>query len=377
MGRSLFFITTMTGSAWAVDNPYSWMIWQGPGEAVIMRIIISIVVVGLAFLVYLLIRHTQGKKKAKHFYYTQFLKTAQHFELSAPEIQKLKQVLRHTEIEEPEMILRYVQLYETCIDKEIKYLLKSNVSLQQQHKENEVLYGIRKKLGFHRLPEEQPLMSSRNIALGQAGSLYGRDHTKPLFQRAVVTDSNEFTFSLEVALDRETPFTIAAKDTVKYVFTRKNDGMYGMLLTVVSVPVKGECIVNHTMDMRRNQLRQHVRVEVALPMQLRLLRSNQPEKSGLKTGELVPAKMLDISGGGMCLLCERRCLPGDAIGVSFDLPNGKFSGIAARVLRVNEQEGKTARYFKHHVQFVQLETRKRELIVKFVFEKQRQLNQWR
>jgi hypothetical protein len=317
MPRTICLLFVIFSYVFAEDNPIAWMIWRGPGQQTIKTVIMVSIFITAFIVLYSFFHRLMRKKQSQQYYFARFLKTASHFSLTDSEIQRVKNLLRYSEIEEPEMILRYVPVFESSIDKEVKEILKSNPTQQQLQKENDILYSIRKKVGFHRLPEEQPLISTRNIVPGQCGSLFGRDHSRPLLQRVVVVDVNEFTFTIEAVLEKDMKVRFSAGDSLKFAFTRKNDGMYGILLQVLSVRGKGEITVGHTMDLRRNQLREHVRIEVALPLQARLIRSEQTEKADCRVGEVVSAKMVDVSGGGVCFLCEKRFFPGDMLSLKY------------------------------------------------------------
>lgn len=87
--------------------------------------------------------------------------------------------------------------------------------------------------------------------------------------------------------------------------------------------------------------------------------------------------MSDISGGGLSFLHEQSLRLGDLVSLSFDLPGQVFAGITGKIVHLTLLEGKGAQVFKHHVQFVNIDQRKRESIIKYVFEKERQLSQLR
>jgi c-di-GMP-binding flagellar brake protein YcgR len=61
----------------------------------------------------------------------------------------------------------------------------------------------------------------------------------------------------------------------------------------------------------------------------------------------------------------------------FSLSTGKFSAVPGKVLRVSLQEGKLTTWYRHHIQFTNIESQHRDRIIKYIFEKQRQINQMR
>ena len=351
--------------------------WRGATGPVIMVLIAIFLCVAVFFIAYYVIQHVTQKRAQKHHSEYLFKEACERLGFSPAEIEKIRYLLQHENLVEPQVIFQSVSMYERCVDKEIKELLGRRISEEQMTRENDVLSSVRKKAGFHHLALEHPLISTRNITIGQKGSLYGRNLKKPLVQSAHVVDNNEFTFLLQYNVDKEDVCSVAPGDEIKFAFSRQNDSVYGVPLRVVSADGSGTIEVYHTLNLRRNQLRQYVRVEISLPLKFRLLTTDNVDKSEVRRGEVVGAKMSDNSGGVMSFLCERTLRVGDIISLNFDLPNAKFVGIASKVLRISLQEGKAKTFFKHHVQFRDLEPRRRDDIVKYVFEKQRQISQWR
>ncbi len=351
--------------------------WSGATGTVI--VVVSCIFAGIVaiLLLYYLVQHFRQKQAHIELAQNLFAETCDRLGLSANEVARVRRLLKYENLAEPQIIFQSISLYEKCVDREIRDLLKQGISPDQKRAENEQLFAIRKKAGFHHLALEHPLVSTRNLSLGQRGSLYGRNLKKPLIQNAAVLDSNEFTFVLQYNVEKEDIPYINPGDEIKFAFSRQNDSVYGVPLTVVSADGSGVIEVLHTLQLRRNQLRQFVRVDISLPLKFRLLNTVNTEKSEIQRGEVVEAKMSDISGGGISFLCERSLRAGDLISLGFDLPSAKFVGINGKVLRISLQEGKMKTFYKHHVQFAGLEPRRRDLIVKYVFDKQRQINQWR
>lgn len=370
----LIVLSASQTSAESILDKIGWKGATGP-------VILILAIIFLSGLVFLLMYYFRGyflrKRAVKQHSEQLFNETVERLGFSPMELEKIRQILKHEHVAEPQVIFQSISLYEKCIDREVKELLARRISWDQRKEENEILFSIRRKAGFHHLALEHPLSSTRNMALGQMGSLYGRNLKKPLIQRATVVDSNEFSFSLQYNVDKEDMCYINPGDEIKYAFSRQNDSVYGVPLEVISADGSGTIEVYHTMNLRRNQLRQFVRIDISLPLKFRLINTADIQKSEIRRGESVEVKMSDISGGGLSFLCERSLRAGDLISLGFDLPNAKFIGISAKVLRISLQEGKSKTFYKHHVQFMNLEPRRRDMIVKYVFDKQRQINQWR
>jgi hypothetical protein len=268
-------------------------------------------------------------------------------------------------------------MFEKCVDAHVASLLAQKPGEERLQEEDRRLSGIRVKAGFRHLPLEHPLVSTRNLSPGQVGAVFGEDRRNPLIHRATVTEINEFTFSLQYDVDNEDVFYFDTNVELKFAFARQSDGMYAVPLKLKRADGSGVLEAYHTLHLLRNQLRRYVRIEVNLALRFRLISTSDPEKSSIPRGSTAEGKIADISGGGMSFLCEESLRVGDRISASFAFPGGEFAGVLCKVLRISLQEGKTKTLYRHHVQFVDLEGRKRDAVVRYVFEKQRRMHQLR
>ncbi len=375
MKRTILPVVLLSVSANA-ESLLSQIGWEGAPLQVILGIL---VLVGAAVIVLSLIyvrKRFAQREDTLEVAERLFDQACDRIGLTASEKSKVRQLLRHENTLQPQVILQSVSVFEKCVEAEVEQLLAQHAPGELQREEDALLSSIRRKVGFLHLPLEHPLVSTRNIALGQAGSVFGTNHRIPIIQRAVVVERNEFTFVLQYDADKEDVFQITPGSALKFAFARQNDGLYGVQVRVAKADA-GIIEVRHTVDVRRNQLRQFLRIEVNLPLKLRLLKTDDRDKSEIRRGEILEGKIADISGGGLSFLSERSLRAGDIVSVGFSLPSGTFTGLPCKILRIGLQEGKTKTFFRHHAQFVGLEPRKRDAIVKYVFDKQRQLNQWR
>jgi c-di-GMP-binding flagellar brake protein YcgR len=213
--------------------------------------------------------------------------------------------------------------------------------------------------------------------MGQIGSVFGRNNNRPLFRKVTVVDNGPFVFRIQYDVEKEDVVHIVAGNSVRFAFARQNDGLYGMEVEVAKAENTGTVDLYHTLDMRRNQLRQYVRIETGLALKFRLIKTPDPFKSEVKVGELIAAKLSDVSGGGLSFLYEKSLRLGDIVSLNFDLPGASCAGITGKIVHLSLREGKNGTLFKNHVQFVNIEPRKREKIITYVFEKERQISQWR
>jgi c-di-GMP-binding flagellar brake protein YcgR len=374
--QKFFALVLMFALASHAENFLERIGWRQASLTLIAGLLVVIAVI-LIFLALYYYRRTFIDKKEKHLVdEEQFEAACDRTGVTATEKSKIRNLMRHENMMQPQVIFQSVSVFEKCIDMEVKRVLSAAPGDEVLQSENNILSSIRRKAGFQFIPQEHPLASTRNIALGQVGAVFGANHRVPVISRVSMVEKDEFTFVLQYDADKEDQVKIEPGNLIKFAFTRQGDGMYGIQVRVKEVEA-GSLRLFHTLELRRNQLRQFLRVDLNLPIKIRMLKTADPKNSALAGGEIMETHMADVSGGGLSFLCEKSLKPGDVISVSFSLPAGSFSGVMCKVLRIGLQEGKTRTLYRHHIQFVNLETRKRDLIVKYVFEKQRQINQWR
>ncbi len=296
--------------------------------------------------------------------------------LSEAEIARLRSLVGQEPKAASSAIFDSLALFERCVNTAVREMVPADMTPEQTRAEGELLGGIRRKLGYNVLPLEHPLISTRNIAVGQTGSLVGGEGLVPLVPRAVVVGNDEFTIKIQYDLDRDDSYHQFPTNELRFAFSRRNDGSYTVPLTVAEYDDTGVLAAFHTLEVTRNQLRQFARIEVSLPVRFQLVSTVAPERSEVKIGQSVEARMLDLSGGGLSFACAVLLRPGDGVALTFSIPSGGFNSIAARVLRVALQESKGQTLYSHHLEFPDLDPTSRELIVGYVFQRQRQINQW-
>jgi c-di-GMP-binding flagellar brake protein YcgR len=331
-----------------------------------------ILAAAVVFLVIFEIRLYRNRPREQEQSKDLFLEAAARLGLSTEEHEKLFALLSYQKVLEPQTIFQSLPLFEQCIDAEVNRLMKSDRQVAADGPEAALLSEIRKKLGFSHLPLERPLVSTRNISVGQMGSLFGREGNKAIFNKVSVVDNNTLYFTLQYDAEKEDQHRIAPDTVVRFVFARQNDGLYGVQAKVANVNEPGSLDLLHTLELRRNQLRQYVRIEIDVPLRFRLLSTKDPDKSEIQRGHLITTRMSDISGGGLSFMHEQSLRLGDMIAITFDLAGQSFAGITGKIVHLTLREGKNAQQFKHHVQFVNIEQRTQENIIKFVLEKERQ-----
>jgi hypothetical protein len=352
------------------------MNWEGMGGPVIIAVMSGFLGAVIIFLAYYYYKRMREGHDEAVVLENRFHEAAERSGLTGAQSKRMRELVRHDPGVQPHVIFQSIVVFEQCVNREISEIIKRTSNPEVWKSEDEQVAGLRKKCGYSHLPIEHPLVSTRNMIIGQRGQVFGSNFKIPIIQKAAVKQSSEFTFELHYDAAREDVPRLAPNEEIKFVFSRQNDGLYGIQLTVKRADGDGIIEVYHTVNMRRNQLRQYVRVDVNLPMKLRLIRTADPASSQIALGATIDTRMADISGGGVSFLGDQSLRPGDIVSVSFSLPNYSFTTVSSKILRVSLQEGKTRTLYRHHTQFLNMEAAKRDTIIRFVFEKLRLASQW-
>jgi c-di-GMP-binding flagellar brake protein YcgR len=350
--------------------------WKGSGPRIIALFIIVIALVILGFLFFYFRSKSKLLKDERELSNRLFREYVAKAELTSNEIIKLKQISSQGDLTDLSVIFQSIAVFEVCIEREIDRLKSKNFSSKEISDECIVLSNIRKKLGYNYLPFEHPIVSTRNIEIGQKVSIVLAGN-KISSLHAMVIMNPEQSLRIQIEHGQNDLPAFYPGQQVAIAFARQGDGLYAIELKVLSFDTETLVIeLQHTREMKRNQLRQFVRIEVNLPMKVRILQAVSEEDKTL-VGKQFEAKMVDISGGGLSFILNRPLVPGQLVCMNFMLSTASFNGQTGKVLKVSLIDVKSATTYRHHVTFLEIDTPSREKIIKFVFEKQRQINQWR
>lgn len=370
--KSFGLIFLLIFSAFGSSSLIQQIGWRKAEPAIITGLVIIIL---LLVLILILIQAKRDKKRQNdetRFSKNMFREYVENTELNTEEKACLNRLLVYANTPNLHVIFQSASLFEQCLGTYVQELLDAHS--ESIDDEEKILSGLRKKMGFSYLPLEHPLISSRNIEVGQKSTVFPETEKVILIRTAVVTLNKEYFFRIQYNSDKESAVQFYLGQKVRLVFARQSDGMYG--ITVKVFRIKGATVdFYHTMELKRNQLRQYARVDVNLPLKFWIVKTEKENEKQI--GTQCDGKIVDISGGGLSFIYSKPLTPGDIVSFKFQLTTAHFSGVTAKVLRVSIQEGGTADSYKHHVQFCSIEPKLREKIVKYIFEKQRQMSQWR
>jgi len=299
--------------------------------------------------------------------------------LTDAEAERLWKMARMVRSSDAQMIFDVVSIFEQGVEKSVAPLIRNPGSHDERLDTESLIASIRRKLKFNHIDNEHPLVSTRNIGVGQIVMVFPGHSSLPILQQARVVANFEFHLRLQYDPSKEAPVRIARGDRLRLSFARQHDGWYDIDMTVAAADSIGWIELHHTMALNRRQLRQDVRIEAAFPLKFRLVRTPDASEKERLGAAPQTVKVSDISGGGLSFTTDSPLTPEDVLSLSFQLPDNVVSGVQAKILRISEQtdKEKDTTSYCHHMQYVNIDPVQKEKIIKYVFERMRKNNQWR
>ncbi len=293
--------------------------------------------------------------------------------LTEKEKEEIEKMAGPKKYDEMNSIISSINIFEHHVDKEIERLGITPDPFKKT-KAEETITGIRKKLRFNYLDNDYPLVSTRNISIGQPMVLLNREG-RTVIQMARVVTNKELFFRVQYDTQLEPKISLQRGDRIKVAFPRHGDAMYEIDLTVAAFERPGWIDFYHTLNLTRRQLRRDVRLDANFPLKLRVLETSDPVEKERLGKNLINGRISDISGGGLSFLIDSPLKPEDILSLNFSLSETPVTGIQAKLLRVNPQQIKDETFFRHHMQYLGIDPIQKEKIVKYVFEKMRERKQ--
>lgn len=347
--------------------------WPQAGKTLVIVVGIAAVAALIVFAIVEAVRSAQRREQQKEGALLQFYALAEQKEMEQYEIELLLNMLYNFGVTMVDEIFTSNLLFEQCVELEFERMqshIKDESELQEQAS---LIERIREKLGYKNLPFEKALISTRGLGSGQLIRIRSLGNKEAKGSTATVINVDEM--QMVTRLSQE-DVILHKGDTVAVSLTRGGDAEYIFQTAVLNVRAEKPPLVylQHTRQLQRKQLRNHVRLDVKVNLRFRVIGS----KSQNRSSELQEGTILDVSGGGLSFRHTQMFMVGDLLSLNFDLGSSSLRGIGGKVLRISElpAKGDTPLY-KHHIEFVNIQAPMREKIIRYIFEKQREENQWR
>ena len=213
----------------------------------------------------------------------------------------------------------------------------------------DLIRGLRVALGFDRLPAFFPLLTTRELSRGLALDVAGL--------RGEVARVDERGFAVEV----HGPLPASPGQTIALSLAHAREARYSpQCVLQESAQVRPDLwvlVFAHDEAPARVQRRDYARVPTEGPVRLRL---PAPAPGGRGRGEEVEGRLVDVSAGGLQLLCKTRFSAGSVSLASFELGGARFHELRAIVL---SSEATPAGPFDVRLEFHDLSEHERERMV--------------
>ncbi|MDR3011657.1 MAG: PilZ domain-containing protein [Chitinispirillales bacterium] len=378
----LFFclLSAVPALSQSPQSPITKIGWHGPDRSIVIAIgIFFSIAIGILISFY--IAHVAKRAKIEREASEKlFNDGCERCQLKSEEIKLLRKVAAYAPEAQTKshQIFEMRVLFERCID---TYVINCHRSAQATEDDDEILGNIRKKLGYAVIATDVAILSTRNISVGQKVSIFV---DKPAIGKsAMVSSVTEFHFTLRQPQSYGAErYPLGAEMTI--AFMRQGDATYSATAKVKDTSPSGEeATFYHTLKLSRSQNRRYLRLDASLPIKYRVLEKVVPGEIIVKKGpsEVFQARTFDIGGGGLSFVTGEMHLVGDEIQLALTAGGRVLAGIKARILHiipVGEKADDDSEW-KHRylVQFTAIEPQVREHIIKYIFEKQREMLQQR
>ncbi len=262
----------------------------------------------------------------------------------------------------PNKLLTSKPVFEKCVSLLVKKE-SSNIDL---------INTIRKKLHFDYVPWFLPMTTTRELDLYQTGFL---THQKEIYN-AAVWEKDEL--SIHIALLDALKLDIKPGDTVKFSFTREDEGKYSFSGKVKEVYYDGYrpvIVLDHAEKLNKLQLRESIRWKVNLPAKVYLFKEKVNTNAALlmlDTGDLesIEGRIENISVGGVrfCAKYIPEVFEDQVVVIVFDVDKRHLEAACT----VRNRLALTNRYCLG-LKFETLTEEEKDYINKFILEKQKEI----
>ena len=303
----------------------------------------------------------------------EFVRRRRESGLNEREVDLLLSMLKKKKVSKIHTVFESVELFESCVDREIRDLTLKRTLPEKRKEKGMTIMSLREKLGYCNLPSNVPLVSTRNITVGQTGSVYGKSAKVPgrmvlMINRAEIIESGSFTFKLNYDPQKEETCDFLSGEKVSFSFAREGDARYRVSLTVLGSRSTGTIELQHSSSLKRSQSRHEFRFETPISVTGKLFKKPiMSDDTETAEGEPFVIKTCTISGGGLSFVHDRSLGADDLLKINFDILETSFTDISLKIICALTYD-EELKVFIYHAQFVDIENATRERIVKNIFE---------
>lgn len=289
--------------------------WGWLWALLVIALLVSLLVLG----------RLRGRRKARRSEDAAFARWLRERGLSAGDEDLLRRLAERAGVS-PLLVGTHIEVFQRATAAELATVAAPDVHVPPEGVFAQVA-RLRRALGFHVLPEQVPLLSTREFASGARVSVDGVE--------GMVGEVNEAWFDVEVVADGV--FAVRATDeVVRLAFVRGGEARYTARCRVAALtPARAprRLILRHDEMPERVQKRNAVRVAVRGAVELRPRVAEASSAEAVDGHEAVfHGELVDLSIGGLAMLSETKLAVGVRVRASFDWEGGAYRELPALVL---------------------------------------------
>ena len=330
----------------SIENAFS----KNLSTEIIFILIATIITLIIMVVLYEIRRSGKARREIVNLAWIKFDYRAEHLKLGTNSIDLLKEIIRESDLQDPNSIMKSPSIFEKSLE---KFYEKRNKSISDEKYAS--IRDLRQSLGFLPLSKDMAYTSTRQFAGGEKCLVQipdsGRATNKGMCS---ILDTEEKHWSIA----RPEGPRVLIGTWARITLNRTGDAEYVFRVQVLS-DSDNELILSHTNKLNRAQQRNWVRIDVSIPVEVIQMVSNH-------VNDIFAGKIIDMSGGGLGMILPVKLVNGSKLKLNFDIPGqGPVNNLPVKVVRVTENNLHSVA-FEGDVHLIQ------EQIIQYVFEKQRQ-----
>ncbi|MBT4499631.1 MAG: hypothetical protein HOC74_18030 [Gemmatimonadetes bacterium] len=287
----------------------------------------------VASLVYPLIRRYLWKRHVRRAFTANALERG----LSPERSQLLLRIARRDRMKHPFLLLSSLRAFDRHVG---GYAGLRTDRDGPEDRELTEIDNIRRILTFDRAPPDQPLYTTRELAVGQTLMVFPVKKEFRGFCQCVVVHRNEHAITAAPRLreDDKRFGGLKSGDRLKVRFWREGDTEYRFRTEILdTVPQTIGILIRHAEKLERIQKRDFFRLEVGFDLCLFAVPAASEVEQGPEEGGVVEGRVVDISGGGFGFLSREPVPTGSVLEIDPDF-RGLFplTGLRCKVIEQSE-----------------------------------------
>jgi c-di-GMP-binding flagellar brake protein YcgR len=326
-----------------------------------------IIIAVVCIVVIVLILNKKLRKNSFPWY--QFYSRGKKEGFSFKEIGLLRKAAVLNKLEKPQSIYWSTKQLDRCLRAVIQSINKNeHMSDEDKLKVVDKLLELRKKAEFNlpkynkRIRDTRPIMRRQKLII--------RDKEYGTFISWVVENNNRYLVITQPAGHKGWESLSWKPREIGVYFNRKDDAGYFFRTKVVKHITKEEyplLYVNHNRELKRYQKRRDIRINTNIRSLFQPISYNSIQGDSIAQTRVkkYSGRIIDISGGGCCMIAGSKLKKNDRLKIDFFLSDNKNAALIGTILGTTKTDYENVK--KYHILFLKIDLQTRHNILFFVY----------